>query len=184
MRAFIAIALPEQCRTTIDHLQQYLKPCEADVRWIKTGAMHLTLKFLGEIDPKVIPVLAESLEDVTASESRIELRLHRLGCFPNMKQPRIVWCGLDGEMEKLSRLQSLAESACSRIGFSPEQRGFHPHLTLGRVTGKRNLRQLLDCITIAPEMECGFTVNAFSIYKSVLQPSGAEYSIVRTFMLR
>ncbi|HSW39447.1 MAG TPA: RNA 2',3'-cyclic phosphodiesterase [Acidobacteriota bacterium] len=183
MRSFIAIAIPNNCLKVIERVQNDLRSCRAEARWVSAGSMHLTLKFLGDVDPAIIPALAEALDSAARTATMMSLRLGGLGCFPNIQQPRVVWCGLDGEIDKLARLQSMIENTCSRFGFARENRTFHPHLTLGRINGKRNLRPLLDCITIAPVTECGFTVNAFSIYRSVLKPSGAEYSVVETIML-
>jgi RNA 2',3'-cyclic 3'-phosphodiesterase len=183
MRTFIAIPLPDECRTLLDRMQQKLRSYGADVRWVAIPSIHLTLKFLGEVDPAIIPSLSESLERDTHSQCSFPLRLYGLGCFPNQKNPRVIWCGIDGETTKLSQLQQQVEITCARFGFAPENRDFRPHLTLGRVNGKRNLQPLIECIKIGTDLESSFKADRFTIYKSTLKPQGAAYSILETIEL-
>jgi RNA 2',3'-cyclic 3'-phosphodiesterase len=164
-------------------MQQKLRSYGAAVRWVAIPSIHLTLKFLGEVDPEIIPNLAESLENDTRSQCSFSLRLHSLGCFPNQKNPRVIWCGIEGETAKLSQLRQQVERTCERFGFAPENRDFHPHLTLGRVNGKRNLQPLIECIKMDTDLESRFTADRFNIYKSTLKPQGAVYSILKTIEL-
>ena len=183
MRTFIAIPLLAESRTMLDKMQQSLRVHRADVRWVAIPSIHLTLKFLGEVEPEIIPRLSESIENASRSERSFELRLQGLGCFPNLRMPRVIWCGIGGETEGLSRLQRKVENVCAEFGFAPEDRAFHPHLTLGRVNGKRNLQPLLDCIKIGSDLASSFQADHFNIYKSVLKPQGAEYSVLKTITL-
>lgn len=183
MRVFIAIPLSKECQAMLENLQQQLRTCRADVRWTAISSIHLTLKFLGEIDPAIIPEMAESLRATSKADRSFTLQLHGLGAFPNFKVPRIIWCGIHGDTDGLARLQERIEGVCADFGFPPEARAFHPHLTLGRVKGKRNLQHLLDCIKIDSDLRSAFTVDCFSMYRSILKPQGAEYSIVETVAL-
>jgi 2'-5' RNA ligase len=183
MRTFIAIPLPDECRNLLDRMQQALRSYDADVRWVSVPSIHLTLKFLGEVDPDRIPNLSESLERDTRSQHSFSLRLHGLGCFPNQKNPRVIWCGIDGDTGHLSELQQQVESTCTRFGFAPENRDFLPHLTLGRVKGKRNLQPLIECIKMGTDLESSFTAGHFHIYQSTLKPRGAVYSILKAITL-
>jgi 2'-5' RNA ligase len=163
-------------------MQQSLRSYGADVRWVAIPSIHLTLKFLGEVEPDIIPELSNSLESNTHSQRNFPLRLRGLGCFPSQKNPRVIWCGIDGETAKLSQLQQQIEITCGRFGFAPENRDFRPHLTLGRVHGKRNLQPLIECIKIGTDLESGFMVDRFNIYKSTLKPQGAVYSILKAIV--
>jgi RNA 2',3'-cyclic 3'-phosphodiesterase len=183
MRTFIAIPLPDECRTMLDKMQLDLRSCGADVRWAAIPSMHLTLKFLGEADPEIIPKLEDSLASIARLQRSFALRLRGLGCFPNQKNPRVIWCGIEGEIENLIRLQQHVETACFQFGFARENRDFHPHLTLGRVGGKRNLQALLDCIKMGSDLESGFKPDHFNIYRSILKPQGAVYSVLKTITL-
>jgi RNA 2',3'-cyclic 3'-phosphodiesterase len=183
MRTFIAIPLPDECRTMLDEMQRKLRVYEADVRWTAISSIHLTLKFLGEVDPGIIPKLSEALESVAKFQRRFDLRLHGFGCFPHLRNPRVIWCGIDGDTNALSQLQHGVETACASFGFSPEDREFHPHLTLGRVNGKSNLQPLLDCIKIGSDLERTFTADRLTLYKSTLKPQGAVYTVLKNFLL-
>jgi RNA 2',3'-cyclic 3'-phosphodiesterase len=184
VRAFVAIPLPKECQTMLDRLQRGLHACKAEVRWIAISSIHLTLKFLGEVDPAIVPKLAESLRIVLKSERDLGLRLYGLGSFPNQKSPRVVWCGIHGDTDGLVRLQQNVEAVCADFGFPPEDRPFHPHLTLGRIKGKRNLQPLLDCIKIGSDLECSFKADHFNVYRSILKPQGAVYNVLETIALK
>ncbi len=183
MRTFIAIPIPEECRRMLDQLQQILRGFKSDVRWTAIPSIHLTIKFLGEVAPEILPELAASIESAVKAQAGFELKLHGLGCFPNKKNPRVIWCGIEGEADRLSGLYRSVQTACASFGFAPENRDFHPHLTLGRVKGKRNLQPLLDCIKIGSDLECTFKADHFNIYKSTLTPRGAVYTVLRTILL-
>jgi RNA 2',3'-cyclic 3'-phosphodiesterase len=183
MRAFIAIPLPEKCREMLGDIQQSLRATSADVRWVAIPSIHLTLKFLGEIESSIVPNLAQSLREATKSARALHLRIHGLGSFPNQKNPRVVWCSVSGDKEGLSLLQREVESVCAGFGFLPEDRTFNPHLTLGRLKSKRNLQPLLDCIKIGSDMECDFTADHYNIYQSTLKPQGAVYTVLETIAL-
>jgi 2'-5' RNA ligase len=183
MRTFIAIPIPESGRKMLAKLQDDLRSCRADVRYVKPGAIHLTLKFLGEIDPEIVPDLTASLENASRALSRFELLLRGLGCFPNHRSPRVAWCGIEAETENLLELQKQVDAACEAHGFPAEDRPFHPHLTLGRIKGKRNLQALSDCIKMGSDLECRFRVDHFNIYRSTLKPQGAVYTVLKTIPL-
>jgi RNA 2',3'-cyclic 3'-phosphodiesterase len=180
MRTFIAIPLPEKCREMLGEMQRKLRAAEAEVRWTPIPSIHLTLKFLGEIDPAVVPRIAQSLRSVSKLQTALNLRMKGLGCFPHQRNPRVVWCAIQGDTEQLLHLQEGVERVCAEYGLAPEDRPFSPHLTLGRVKGKRNLQPLIECIKIGSSLECSFAAARFNIYQSVLKPQGAVYTVLET----
>jgi RNA 2',3'-cyclic 3'-phosphodiesterase len=184
MRTFIAIPLPNECQVLLDQMQQQLRACKADVRWVAIPSIHLTLKFLGEVVPEAIPKLHGLLSEACKSERRIELVLRGLGCFPNARNPRVIWCGIDGETDSLLRLQHGVESSCAQLGFAPEDRPFRPHLTLGRVQGRKNVQSLMDRVVGGYDHACSFQADRFHIYKSSLKPQGAVYTVLNTVVLK
>jgi RNA 2',3'-cyclic 3'-phosphodiesterase len=167
----------------LSRLQQSLRAAEADVRWLAIPSIHLTLKFLGEIDPAIVPNLAEVFHEISKSGHALRLCIHGLGSFPNQKNPRIIWCAVSGDTDGLSKLQKEVENVCAKFGFPAEQRPFSPHLTLGRVRGKRNLQPLLDCIKIGSDLECEFIADHFNVYRSTLKPQGAVYTVLETIAM-
>ncbi len=183
MRTFIAIPIPESCLQILERMQRHLKSSSAEVRWTKIPSIHLTLKFLGEIDPAIVPGMAKSLSEISGQVPGFDLRLCGLGSFPSEKSPRIIWCGIHGNTDFLSRLQEKVETVCADFGFSTENRLFRPHLTLGRVKGRGNLKPLMDSVAKGCDLECGFRADRFNIYKSVLKPDGAVYTVLETVAL-
>ncbi len=183
MRTFIAIPLPGECQSMLARVQDNLRAFRADVRWTAIPSIHLTLKFLGEIDRPLLPGLTGALRGMPALRP-FSLCIRGLGGFPNLHSPRVIWCGVVGESAKLSELRATVEKVCETLGFAPEDRTFHPHLTLGRVQGKKNLQPLLDYIRIGTEVEASFTVDHFNLYHSVLTPHGANYTILEKFELK
>ena len=183
MRTFIAIPLSDQSRAMLETMQLQLRSAKPDVAWTAASSTHLTLKFLGEINPTVLPELIKALEAVSRSEIPFTVRLQGTGIFPNIRNPRIVWCGVSDPTGNLNRLRQKVETACTQLGFTPEERPFHPHLTLGRVRGKRNLQALLDCIKIGMDLECDFPVDHYSVYKSTLTADGAIYGVLKRINL-
>jgi len=183
MRTFIAIPIPGKCKEILNQMQQALCSHKAEIRWVSLHSVHLTLKFLGEVDPVIVPQLATSLQSECRALPSIFLRLHGLGCFPNPGNPRVIWCGIEGDMKMLSQVQRLVGATCQKYGFASEGPDYIPHLTLGRVMGKRNLKPLMDCIKIGLELESSFCAEHFSIYRSDLRPQGAIYTVLNTIAL-
>jgi 2'-5' RNA ligase len=141
--------------------------------------MHLTLKFLGEIPPDRVDLLTPMIRAEADLCAPFEMHLGRLGAFPSVKRARVIILGI----QAAAGLETLArgiESACTRIGFAPERRDFHPHLTLGRVRDNLSageglkLRQALETTTI--DSPGTGRVDSVQLYKSDLKPSGAVYT--------
>jgi RNA 2',3'-cyclic 3'-phosphodiesterase len=184
MRTFIALPLPAEARALLGNLQAKLRSFGADVKWTAADSIHLTLKFLGEIAPASLPGLVSHLRTETAAEHSFALRVHGLGGFPDLRNPRVIWCGLEGDRAALASVQQKVEAACIQAGFPSEERPFQAHLTLGRVRGKTNLQPLLDYIKIGSTLEHTFTVKALHIYQSTLRPQGALYTVLETMDLK
>lgn len=184
MRTFVAVPLEAGARSMLELLQRQLRAAGADVRWTAVESIHLTLKFLGEVDPGLVPRLAEMLRRACARQACFALDLGGLGAFPGTQSPRVVWCGIQGDLEQLRALQRRVEETCLALGFPPEQREFRPHLTLGRVRGPRNLQRLSECIRIGSELRSRLPVDKFHVYRSTLTPHGAVYQVLETVELQ
>jgi 2'-5' RNA ligase len=183
VRTFVALPIPQESQKALDKAQGLLRATKADVRWISAASIHLTLKFLGEIDPETLLGITRALRESVQAHGRFTLCLRGLGAFPGLVAPRIVWCGIEGETHILETLQKDVESVCARFGFPREQRVFRPHLTLGRVRGKRNLQRLVECIKITSVCENSFEATGINLYKSTLTPGGAVYDVLERLPL-
>ncbi len=188
VRAFIAVELPETVRSALSGLQNRLKEGErAPVKWVNPESVHLTLKFLGNIDLESIPQLSEAISEASRGNAPFRLELSELGGFPNLRAPRVLWVGLRGETASLSALQKNVESALIPLGFPPEKKGFSPHLTLGRVREKATSGDRYRLGKAASSLEAvflpSFTVDSLNLMRSRLSREGAIYSRLQAFSL-
>jgi 2'-5' RNA ligase len=182
IRTFIAIDIPESIRRRLEEQTALLRahvPQDC-VRWVRPSGIHLTLKFLGDIFPEQASELGRSLDQVAADFSPFTLRISQLGTFPSPNRPRVIWVGVQEPSGSLLELQSAVERECERHGFVREKRGFHPHLTLGRVKRKNTpsaIRQLAKALGDLEIGELGqFSVDVVYLIRSELKPSGAQYA--------
>ena len=182
MRTFVAIEIAEPLKLKIDRSVEDLRSGlkEGLIRWARLESMHLTLKFLGEIDPEQLQTIHEILDQVAGRFSSFSLEVAGFGCFPNRSRPRVVWVGFRPVGGDLPRLQSELAGRLETIGFEREQRGYHPHLTLGRVRkglSGPDMKQVSEWAQQAQIETVGiFEVDAIGLIRSVLKPDGAEYS--------
>jgi 2'-5' RNA ligase len=177
MRSFIAIDLPHEVRLILDQVQRELKGSVTGVRWVRPEGIHLTLKFLASIPPEQVAAIAAAVGKAIHREPPLALNLSGLGAFPNPRRPRVIWVGIGGEVERLSRLQARLEEALEPLGFPREERSFRPHLTLGRVRDPRrppDLTHALADVTLPAGNP--FDVREILVYKSDLRPTGAIYT--------
>lgn len=187
MRTFIAIDLDNEIKNNLSQLISRLKKCSPNIniKWIKHQGMHLTLKFLGEIPTDKVSEVESSLRKVTEKHRHFSLKFKGTGTFPEgNKRPRILWLGIE-DNETLKIFQSELESELEKIHFPRENRKFHPHLTLGRVKSYYGLSSTLSELTKDREKDFGkMIVRKITLFKSILKPSGAEYTIISEHELK
>jgi len=182
MRLFVAIDLSASIRNS---LAEQIKDLESildtrAIRWVKPSAMHLTLKFLGETPDHKVERIQSTLADIAPRYSPFTMQIGTFGCFPNLRKPRVLWIGIQEQTGILKKLHRELEMEFRKLGFKAENRPFRAHLTLGRV--KKNthskvlgtLRSQLGDVRIE---ELGKeTVEAICLIRSILRPTGAEYT--------
>ncbi len=184
VRAFIACDIPDLFLEKISSVQDRLKGLDADVTWTKTGGIHITLKFLGDIEEGYIDKVAAVIEEASKGQTPFEISIKGSGAFPNLKNPRVVWIGVEDVAKVLSKLRQGLDDRLKALGFEPEEREFRPHLTLGRVKGPRGKERLSAVISELREIELGsFAVDRVILYKSELKPTGAVYTKLREVIL-
>ena len=180
LRAFIAVELPIEIRKTVcaatSKLQNDIGPL---IRWVPIENMHLTLKFLGDVSPSNVELLSQMLRAEMELFNCFDLHLNGLGSFPNLKRPRVIYVGMQ-DPAALEALQRGIESASSRLGYGAEERGFSPHLTIGRVkqnvtaTEQQAIRHALADTKI--DSLGTARVNSVELFKSDLKPTGSVYT--------
>ncbi|MFQ5922132.1 MAG: RNA 2',3'-cyclic phosphodiesterase [Anaerolineales bacterium] len=182
MRTFVAIEIPEPLGANLDRSVEALRSGLADdlVRWIRPGSMHLTLKFLGEIEQQQVFAVQKILDEVAEGSSRFVLEIKGFGCFPNRKRPRVLWVGFEPAGDDLLQLQTVLANRLEKIGFEGERRDYHPHLTIGRVRKGLSGAETQVISGWAQDAQIGtvgkFEVESISLMRSVLKPSGAEHT--------
>ena len=179
MRAFIALPLPADVKTHLRSISAKLDRMAAgSVRWVPAEQIHLTLKFLGEIDEAKVPAISAELKRIAPGSAPWKARLAGLGGFPGGSSPRVIWVGLEDGGASAS-LNSQVEAAMVSLGFERESRGFTPHLTLGRRKPGRNTggigRESFGQVVVEP-ME--FLFSRLVLFQSTLSPTGAVHSEV------
>jgi RNA 2',3'-cyclic 3'-phosphodiesterase len=181
LRAFIAVEIPFEIHQAIENKTAHIRAAlnSSLVRWVPSSNIHLTLKFLGDISPANVELLSQMLSVEVSQHQALEIRFGGLGAFPNPKQPRVIWIGIQAPAG-LEALQHGIEAATATLGYPVEKRPFSPHLTIGRVkqnvssTGMQKIRTALE------ETQVGslgtMRVTAVHLFKSDLKPTGAVYT--------
>jgi 2'-5' RNA ligase len=189
IRSFIAIELPGELKQALTELQQKFKSAGSLlVKWVDPENIHLTLKFLGDIDVDSPEKIMKALEEAANGITSFNIEVRGLGVFPNINRIQIIWVGLHGELEKLGQLQKRIETSLKPLGFPPENRPFTPHLTLARVRdyARPDERQKLGQTISATNFEGKYTikVTAVNLMRSQLTREGPIYSKLGTITLK
>ena len=185
MRLFIAINLPADVRSEVIAATTTLRAAAPDIAWVDEDRLHLTLKFLGEVDPSRVDELTAATAAVAGQHRELMMALGGIGAFPNFRRARVVWMGIEHEA-RLELLHHDIELACESLGFEIEGRAFRPHLTLGRVKRglpEETLRQL-SRVGKQTDFRTDFVVRSVDLMCSELSQSGPAYRTVVSAALR
>jgi len=176
VRAFIGIPLPLEVREKISEFVAGMAPLISGVKWVEKDNYHITLKFLGEVSEEKVRLLASRLEETSRGVTSFSICLSGFGAFPALSYPRVLWIGVSEGGELVRDLHSRIEDVAKEFGFQPEQKSFHPHVTIGRI---RRPRKLGDLLRLEREVVFGdVVVNEFCLYRSTLTREGPIYDII------
>ena len=182
IRSFVAVELSgeikEKLRSLSSRLQKGASFFPVRPSWVNSDNIHITLKFLGNVDESRIGEIKESMNLIAARAAPFTLSAAGLGVFPNRRQPRILWVGITEGKDILVALQKEIERKFEGLGFEREQRPFHPHLTIARLKYLKGTAALLQVADQhQPLSELGeWHVTEMVLFKSVLKPDGAVYT--------
>ena len=180
MRTFIAIELSEEIKNSLAQIESHLKYSGADVKWVEKDNIHLTLKFLGEIDDKKCEKVKIVLDEVAKTTKQFEISLKDIGAFPKIEYPRVIWVGLDKGSKKSTELAAKVDEALSKIGFEKETRPFAAHLTIGRVRSPKNKEVLKEKLVSfkgpGTSIQGPGKITSVILFQSKLTPAGPIYS--------
>lgn len=180
IRSFIAVEIPEQVRSDITRMVNKFARQDFSVKWVKHENLHITLLFLGDIDNEFLRNSIKTLADIALKEKSFEMSLKKLGAFPNTHSPRVIWIGAETGKTELVSLQEKIETAFTGIGYKPEPKKFHSHLTIGRV---RERISIADKIFATEYESLVFKIESLVLYKSTLTPLGPIYEKIKEFSL-
>lgn len=182
VRCFVAIDIPETVKAEIAGLQGDLRQFRARVSWARSEGLHLTLKFLGDVESGLIPDVVSALDAAVSSSKAFTVSAEGVGCFPNSRRPRVMWVGLDGG-DALRAVQEAVETALEPLGFERETRKFNPHLTLGRVKSAQGIDDVVRRMEQLGFIKREFPATEIRLMQSDLQPTGAVYTVLHTILL-
>lgn len=175
-RCFIALEISEEVMESVTDLLSTFRQAGADIRWIRPEAMHLTIKFLGELDTGQVDTVKEVLREVVPGQSPFSIKVSGVGGFPSLNNPKVIWAGIP-QSKELETLHMSLDKALAEEGFEPDSRIFVPHLTLGRIRSRSNIREALPVIQDAGGHAFGkIDVSEVILMKSHLRPEGPLYS--------
>jgi RNA 2',3'-cyclic 3'-phosphodiesterase len=178
-RLFIALPVPEPVVDRLTAITDRLQSREWPVRWTGAASAHLTLHFIGEVEPSQAELLRMSLPAEIARHQPFTLQTDRLGVFPDRRKPRVLWMGLDGETDRLTALHDGIGTLLTQLEFEVEERTFSPHLTLGRLREEISRDRGMEIWTTLRGFETGaplaFPVEEVILYRSYLTRSGAQH---------
>ncbi len=182
MRAFIAVDLDASIRKALGRSQDQLRALAPNLKYVTPSAIHLTLKFLGDIDPRALPEISTTLNEITADTEPFEFTARRLGHFADRSgRIRVVWAGIEETEGTLARLQERIDAAMIAIGFPPDSRPFSPHLTLARARRPMALPAIVQYIQQHGDTCFGDQyVEEIIVYESTLTRDGPVYNAVST----
>ena len=184
-RSFLAVELSEQIQERIRTVQEGLKGKVEGVRWVRPEGIHLTLKFLGEVDPDRIEDIVRKAEEAVREMGPFTIRIRGCGGFPNTKNPRVIWIGVEDQNGLLRELQARAERELEALGFEREQRDYTPHLTVGRLRSGKRREGIAQALRDMGDSDLGtMEIGHITLFRSLLKPTGAEYTKLGTISLQ
>lgn len=179
MRTFIALEISEEIREVLAQIESHLKYAGADVKWVTPGNIHLTLKFLGEVDEGRIEKIKAILDKIGKQTKPFEITIKDIGAFPKIDLPRVIWVGLDKGAAESAELAKRIEDELSKLGFDKEDRPFTAHLTIGRVRSPKNklaLKERMQSLSFELKARSSKIVSSVTLFQSALTPSGSIYT--------
>ena len=187
MRTFIAIELPNEIKDFLGSLQNELKSSGADVKWVEPKNIHLTLKFLGDIDDKQLDKITRIMDEVAGENVKFQVSISSLGGFPKIDYLRVIWVGADKGAEEVAKIAGELEKRIAKLGIPKEDRPFSSHITIGRTRSSLNREKLVE--SLKDKIDLGgkkfdFYVTRITLFKSTLSPKGPAYEALKEASLK
>lgn len=186
IRSFLAFELPPDIRNEVKRFSTEVKKTGLNASWVKPDNIHLTIIFMGDVDEKDIPAIISAIDPIVSQYGIFDISLGGMGLFPNIKRPRVIWLGLNGDIQGIASLKTDLGKPLESFGIKQEKRPFKPHLTLGRfrkpVIEKAFLKKIIDDYSNIPGPDG--KLDELVLFKSELKPGGAVYSRIHSWPLK
>jgi RNA 2',3'-cyclic 3'-phosphodiesterase len=182
LRLFIAVPSPPEVRDAIALAQRELQNANlSGAKWVQPENVHLTLKFLGDVDTARVPDLKHALHGACEGISSFDLQLGAPGCFPNVRRPRVLWLGVEGDLTALKNLQTRIAQAAAPFQSQRDDKPFAPHLTLARF--KETPRDALSAMEQFHASAVEWRADTIELISSTLAPHGPRYQTIALYEL-
>ena len=185
IRSFLAFELPREIKRIVSHVSQEMKSFPLDVRWTKVENIHLTIVFMGNIETDQLGPMGEAIKGACRSYAPFNTSLNGAGVFGSRRNPRVLWVGLKGDIERMSLFRDLLQEQLGPFGIKEERRPFKPHLTLGRFRrGGARGAHVDDLLSPYHDLSSPFcAIKELALFKSDLRPGGPIYTRLNTWPL-
>lgn len=175
LRVFIGIGLPSPVKNILKQAQNKAEEEIKKARWVRPENIHLTLQFLGNCEDELVPRIDQALASVASKTEPFEFTIAKLGAFPSVKRSRVLWAGIEEGAFEIEKLHEQVENAMMPLGFMPEKRKFHSHITLARLKVPQDVGKAIEnarMLSIQEPVE----VRRITLFQSQLNKGGAIYS--------
>lgn len=186
IRTFIAIPLCDEVRQATIRMIRRLGEPDDGIRWVPTDNLHLTLKFLGEVDNTEVPRICNLLREICSDFEPFELSFQGTGGFPDLDRARVLYAGVDDQSQSLTELVTRLERELADLGFKPEPRDYTPHLTLGRTKGSKRkaTSEVIQRMKDLGEIELGsMSADTVCVFASFMDKEGPTYQVMDTIQI-
>jgi 2'-5' RNA ligase len=184
IRSFLAFPISGALKERLECILDDLKATGADVKWVKPDHIHLTIKFLGELEENRVESVMSLLKERCREFVPIKSYLIGIGAFPDLQHPKIVWAGLDDPKQEIQGIVEVLRGDMVKLKIAQDEHPFKPHLTLGRVRSSANLKDLVQRIRqITFEGKTEQMFDKIVLYKSTLTPQGPIYDVLREYKI-
>jgi len=185
IRSFLAFELPDEIKETVFSIYRKFKRSGLDVKWVKEENIHLTVIFMGNVAEKDIEPMGKAIEKACKKYGTFRIKVKGTGVFSSLKDPRVLWIGVKGDVERLSFFRDRLQKELKKFGIKEETRAFIPHITIGRFRkGFSEKEKLKNLLTEFKEVESPEAdLKELILFKSELRPEGARYTKLNSWPL-
>ena len=180
IRTFIAIPVPESVFVLQGNLKNTIEKKTGKVRWVKRDQLHLTLKFVGDTPEESIDDVRGVMQKVANQMTPFKIFIQGVGCFPKIERPRVMWVGLDGEIDTLNQLVTAVHDGLDPLGFPRAEKEFHPHITMARAKYPQKKTPDISSFLNTTYDPIPFRIEKIQFISSELFPNGPVYTILGT----